>query len=48
VQLVPNISYLAPGKIWAQFKCTQFRNPNDLSDSGCTVEGAFLFENCSS
>ena len=47
VQLLPNMSFLEPGKIWARFTCTHFRDPNDLSDTGCTVDGAFLFENCS-
>ena len=46
VQLLPDMSFLESGKIWAQFQCSNFRDPNDLSDTGCTVTGAFLFENC--
>jgi hypothetical protein len=46
VSIQPNTGVIAKGKIWAQFQCTAFRDPNDLSDTGCTVTGAFLFENC--
>jgi hypothetical protein len=48
VSIQPNTGVIAKGKIWAQFQCTMFRDPNDLSDTGCTVRGAFLFENCGS
>jgi hypothetical protein len=46
VSIQPNAGVVAKGKIWAQFTCTAFRDPNDLGDTGCTMEGAFLFENC--
>ena len=46
VSIQPNVGVIAKGKIWAQFQCTMFRDPSDLSDTGCTVTGAFLFENC--
>lgn len=46
VSIQPNTGVIAKGKIWAQFQCTAFRDPSDLSDTGCTVKGAFLFENC--
>jgi hypothetical protein len=44
--IAPNHGVVAKGKIWAQFECTMFRDPNNLGDTGCTVQGAFLFENC--
>jgi hypothetical protein len=46
LQRPPHMSFLESGRIWARFTCTQFRDPNDLSDTGCTVDGAFLFEGC--
>jgi hypothetical protein len=47
VQLPQNASFLDRGKVWAQFTCTHFRDPTDLTETGCTVTGALLFENCS-
>jgi hypothetical protein len=46
VTITPNRGAIGRGKVWATFTCTMFRDPNDLADTGCTVEGAFLFENC--
>jgi hypothetical protein len=47
VTITPNRGTVGKGKIWATFLCTMFRDQNNLGDTGCTVEGAFLFENCS-
>ena len=38
---------IKPGGIWGHVKCTNFRNENDISETGCTLEAVFLFENCS-
>jgi hypothetical protein len=34
------------GAIWGSFSCSSFRNPADIGDTGCDLEGIFLFENC--
>jgi hypothetical protein len=36
------------GGIWGSFQCENFRNPSDISETGCLLEGYFLFENCDS
>jgi hypothetical protein len=37
---------IKPGGIWGSVKCVDFRNPTDISETGCTLEALFLFENC--
>jgi hypothetical protein len=35
------------GGIWGSVHCDDFRNPTDISETGCTLDAVFLFENCS-
>jgi len=34
------------GGIWGHVKCENFVNPTDISETGCTLDAVFLFENC--
>jgi hypothetical protein len=34
------------GAIWGNFRCENFLNPTDISETGCVLQGYFLFENC--
>jgi hypothetical protein len=34
------------GAIWGSFSCSSFRNPTDIGDTGCLLQGMLLFENC--
>jgi hypothetical protein len=47
VTVTPNSGRLEAGTVWANFLCENFRDPVDLGETGCTVDGVFLFENCS-
>ena len=46
------VSTLAPrglvksGGIWGGFRCESFVNPTDIAETGCVLNGYFLFENC--
>ena len=42
----PPQGVISKGKIWGAFECDAFRDPTDISDTGCQAKGAFLFENC--
>jgi hypothetical protein len=46
ITIAPNRGFLKAGAILATFRCDGFRNPTDISETGCTFSGAFLFENC--
>jgi hypothetical protein len=45
--IAPPHGLVAPGKIWGGFDCPNFRNPSDIGDTGCDLQGLLLFENCS-
>jgi hypothetical protein len=34
------------GGIWGSVHCEDFRDVNDISETGCTLDALFLFENC--
>jgi hypothetical protein len=34
------------GRIWGNVHCDDFRNPSDISETGCQLDAVFLFENC--
>jgi hypothetical protein len=34
------------GAIWGHVRCDDFKNPTDISETGCTLDAVFLFENC--
>jgi hypothetical protein len=34
------------GGIWGHVHCEDFRNRSDISETGCTLDAVFLFENC--
>jgi hypothetical protein len=46
VSITPPTGLVAKGKIWGSFSCENFRDPNNIGDTGCVVTGQFLFENC--
>jgi hypothetical protein len=46
VTIAPAHGAVGAGKVWATFSCSTFRDANDISDTQCLAEGAFLFENC--
>lgn len=35
-----------PGAIWGSVECSNFRDETDIGDTGCDLQGEFLFENC--
>jgi hypothetical protein len=34
------------GGVWGSVHCDNFVNPTDISETGCTLDATFLFENC--
>jgi hypothetical protein len=38
--------FISPSEIWASFDCPAFRDPRNIGDTGCEVQGKFLFKNC--
>ncbi len=34
------------GAIWGSFDCSNFRDERNIGDTGCHLQGQFLFENC--
>jgi hypothetical protein len=37
---------IAEGKIWGSVECPNFRDPQDIGDTGCILSGVLLFDNC--
>ena len=46
VIITPPRGLVKPGAIWGTVECDNFRNALDISETGCTLTGTFLFENC--
>lgn len=42
-----NHGRLEAGTTWAKFHCDDFRDPSDISETGCIADGIFLFQKCS-
>jgi hypothetical protein len=46
VTIMPPRGLVKKGSIWASFDCPMFRDPSNIGDTGCDMQGIFLFENC--
>jgi len=47
VSIVAPHGLIKTGAIWGNVHCEDFRDPTDISETGCTLDAVFLFENCS-
>jgi hypothetical protein len=48
VTISPPRGLVKSSGIWANVQCDDFRNSTDISETGCSLSGTFLFENCAS
>jgi hypothetical protein len=48
VSIMSPMGVIAKGKVWGAFQCNAFRDERNIGDTGCQVQGQFLFENCDS
>lgn len=48
VSIQSPMGIIAKGKVWGSFACNSFRDERNIGDTGCQVQGSFLFENCGS
>ncbi|HEX4337388.1 MAG TPA: hypothetical protein VH062_15840 [Polyangiaceae bacterium] len=46
VTIAPPKGVVGKGKIWGNFSCMNFRDTHNIGDTGCNMNGIFLFENC--
>jgi hypothetical protein len=46
LKINPPSGVVKPGAIWGSIDCPHFGNPTDIGDTGCHLQGEFLFEDC--